>query len=91
MNREELRRKFSSILINNSEENPLECDIYLDMKDSYGLSSLDMPEIISLFQEPSEGIIWINIKGYPMPIEFDDFLEDDLEYILKQLLNGKSN
>ena len=83
MNREQLRKKFSALLIDTSEEHPMECNI--PFGDSYGLSTLELPTVIGMFQIPTEGIIYFQIEGVQYPMEFDEFSVDDLKEILKSL------
>ena len=87
MKREQLRKKFSSILMDTSEENPLEC--YIPFGDSYGLSTLQLPTVTSMFQIPNEGIIYFQIEGVQYPMEFDEFSNAELKEILKFLTNEK--
>lgn len=81
MNRENIRRKLSAILMDTKEEHPLDCNILIGQDEVFGLSSLQMPKIIRLFQQPSEGIIWAVIEGYEQPVEFDDLTDDDVKNI----------
>ena len=83
MKREQLRKKFSALLMNTSEEKPLECNI--PFGDSYGLSTLELPTVTSMFQIPTEGIIYFQIEGVQYPMEFDEFSNEDLKEILKSL------
>ena len=72
LKREQIRRKLSALLMDTSEQNPMEC--YYVVGDAYscGLSTLLMPTIISMFQEPSE---------------FDDMIRSDLNELLEQLID----
>ena len=85
MGLEQIRRKMSALLMDTCEENPLEC--YIQIGEDQGLSSLDLPTITSIFQHPTEGIIYFNIEGCKYPFEFDEILPEDLEYILNILIN----
>lgn len=80
---ENIRKELSNFLIDTSEDNPLICNIIVG--DSYGISDLERPTIINMFQIPGEGIICFNIEGYPEPLEFDDLELEDLVIILKYL------
>lgn len=83
MKREQLRKKFSALLMDTSEDKPLECNI--PFEDSYGLSTLELPTVIGMFQIPTEGIIYFQIEGVQYPMEFDEFSDEDLKEILKSL------
>ena len=87
MKREQIRRKLSALLMDTDEQHPMEC--YYVVGDAYscGLSTLLMPTIISMFQEPSEGIIWFQFEGEQEPREFDDMIRSDLNELLEQLID----
>lgn len=72
MDKEELRHKLSLLLMDTNITNPVNCDIIIGEEEAIGLSSLEMPRIVSIFQEPSEGIIWFQIEGIDELKEFDD-------------------
>lgn len=75
---EEIRHKLSALLMDTDEAHPLQCYIAIGEEEAMGLSSLQIPHVISMFQQPSEGIIWFNLEGVEEPIEFDDMFESDL-------------
>lgn len=85
MNRETIRKKLSVILIDTSEENQLKCNIQIGEKEAVGISTLELPTIISIFQQPEEGIIWFEIEGYENYLEFDEIPKYDLINVLKFL------
>lgn len=68
---ESIRHYFSRILMNTSAENPMMCNIIIDTPWDIGLSSLEKPTIISMYQDPSEGFIYIMYEGTEeyMPLE----------------------
>ena len=72
MDKEELRHNLSLLLMDTNITNPVNCDIIIGEEEAIGLSSLEMPKIVSIFQEPSEGIIWFQIEGIDELKEFDD-------------------
>ena len=86
MIREEMRHKLSAILMDTCEEKPMMCNIIIGESEAMGLSSLELPVVKSMFQQPSEGIIWFNIDGCEEPIEFDDMPLEDIEDILNSIL-----
>ena len=68
---------------------PLECNIELDAF-AYGLSSLEIPHIVAIYQEPSEGTIWFKYDWQDIEDEDDwtdiDFLwSEDLACIVDAL------
>ena len=85
MNREEMRHKLSAILMDTSEEKPMMCSITIGESEAMGLSSNELPVVKSMFQQPSEGIIWFNIEDCEEPIEFDDMPLEDIENILNSI------
>jgi hypothetical protein len=84
---EQIRRKISALLMDTNEQNPMECHYVVGDAYSCGLSTLEMPTIISMFQEPSEGIIWFQFEGEQEPREFDDLVRSDLNELMEQLVN----
>lgn len=72
---EELRHKMSALLMDTSEEKPIECWIPIEPEGTFGLSTNDMLKVGRVFQQPSEGIIWLRLLGDDDYIEFDDFIE----------------
>lgn len=85
MRRETLRHRISGILMDTDEQHPIACNITIGEEQAMGLSSLQMPTIISAFQLPSEGIIYFNIEGFHEPVEFDDLHIKDLMKIFEEL------
>lgn len=77
MCRESLRRKFSALLMNTDEQHPVSCNVLLE-EEVFGLSTLQIPKCIGVFQEPKEGIIWFILEYCEDPIEFDDMFIGDL-------------
>ena len=69
-----------------SEENPIECSITIgEEEEAMGLSSLELPEVIKIFQHPVEGIIYFLIYGMEDYMEFDDLSINDLETIYNNI------
>ena len=56
--REMCRKYLSRLLMDTNEENKLVCEITIEPEGAFGMSSLEMPCIISAWQEPSDGTIW---------------------------------
>lgn len=83
MNRENIRKQLSAMLMDTNEEQPLDCNILIGQDEVFGLSTLQMPKIYKLFQQPSEGIIWAVIEGYEHPVEFDNLTDYDVNQIAK--------
>lgn len=65
-------------------ENPMKCDIIIGENETMGLSTLQMPRVINVFQDPKEGIIYFYIYGDCI-IEFDDIETEDLLKIFNEL------
>lgn len=79
--REMIRMYLSKRLMDTSEGNKLECDIALDTKDCCGLSSLDMPWIIAMWQHPTEGCITF-LTDTRRKRDFDDMDTEELMIIV---------
>lgn len=92
MDKEELRHNLSLLLMDTNITNPVNCDIIIGEKEAIGLSSLEMPKIVSIFQEPSEGIIWFQIEGIDELKEFDDIYDmlskEEWNEVIKRLCVG---
>lgn len=80
--REKLRRRLSAILMDTDEQHPMECNVLIGESEAQGLSSLELPVVVSVFQQPSEGIIWFNIYGCKDSIEFDDMNLEDIVKVI---------
>lgn len=61
--RESQRLWLSRFLMDNDENNPLSCYITLTPAGSFGLSELEKPAVISIYQQSGEGLIWIQFDG----------------------------
>ena len=85
--KEKLRRRLSTILMDTDEQHPLEYNVLIGESEAQGLSSLELPIVVSVFQQPSEGIIWFNIEGCKDPIEFDDMNLEDIINIINYFEN----
>jgi hypothetical protein len=82
----EFYRKFlSKKLMDTNEENQLKVYIPLENDESFGLSTLQLPTVISIWQHPSEGIIYFKFEGQDDYVEFDDMELEDIRQIIKEL------
>lgn len=84
-NIESIRKFLSKKLMDTNEENQLKVYIPLENEESFGLSTLSLPTIISIWQHPSEGIIYFKFDGQDNYVEFDDMDLEYLEQIIKEL------
>lgn len=80
LNREEsadvVRRRLSALLEDTDEQHPMDTHIVIETEESQGLSTLQMPTIIKIFQHPTEGIIYVLYEGTEDYVEVED---DDTE------------
>ena len=83
--REELRHHYSSILMDTDEDHPMKCDIACAFG-GFGLSSLEMPHCIGVWQHPTEGWIYFNFDDNGAPTDFDDMPITELIEILEILI-----
>lgn len=81
---EAVRHNLSAKLMHTSEDNPLEVNISLEF--GYcGISCAEMPTITSIFQDPSEGIIWVKYEYAGDYTELDELHIEDKIQIAKDL------
>jgi hypothetical protein len=73
------RHLISRHLMDTSADKPLTCDIQLET-DAMGLSDNEKIHVESMFQEPSEGIIYFKYRYYPYLTDIDDV---DLDILLE--------
>lgn len=83
-NIESYRKILSQKLMDTNEENQLKVYIPLENDESFKLSALQLPTIISMWQHPSEGIIYFKFEGQNDYVEFDDM---NLEYLDQKYLD----
>lgn len=81
----------SKLLINTSEENPLECEIVIETPKDCGLSSLLLPRINKIWQDPEEGWIRLQYEGNNNIIDFEYLDIEEKLQILKYLEYENSN
>lgn len=81
-----IRNYISRILADNkaTEENPFECNVELDYN-AVGLSSLEMPHVISLFED-KEGILWCNTDWSDSPVDFSELYLENQMTVVKWIL-----
>ena len=79
------RKILSKKLMDTNEENQLKVYIPLENDESFGLSTLQLPTVISIWQHPSEGIIYFKFEGQDDYVEFDDMELECLDQIIKEL------
>ena len=84
-NIESYRKILSKKLMDTNEKNQLKVYIPLENNESIGLSSLELPTVIGMWQHPSEGIIYFKFEGQNDYVEFDDMEFEDIKQIIKEL------
>ena len=87
--KEQLRRKFSALLMHTDIEHPIKCFIQIGEEEAMGLGSLELPTITEVFQEPKEVIIWFKMEGVQDYMEFDLFKLHDLQTIYDELSDSE--
>ena len=85
---EDIRHELSALVMDTTEKHPLECYIPIDTAESQGLSTLELPTIVAIFQD-CEGIIWFKMEGCAEPMEFDDLTLEEVKNILIEVKNLK--
>ena len=79
--RQMVRNYLSRQLMDTNENEKMEVDIVVDVEDAMGLSSLELPNIIKMWQHPSEG--WITCETYGGgEYDFDDWTTRELVQIM---------
>ena len=81
---EAIRQNLSRILMDTNEDNKITCDIILDAE-AMDLSNLENINIVSAWQEPTDGTIWFNICGSDEEINLDDIALEDQVIIVNEL------
>lgn len=82
--RESSRHYISRVLMDTSESNKMECSITMQ-RGYFGLGENEKPEVVAMWQEPSEGIIWLQFYGMTEPMEFDDLPIDNVMDIIENI------
>lgn len=86
---EDIRHQLSALIMDTTEENPLKCEVVVGEDDACGLSSLELPLVVGIFQD-CYACIWVNIYGMAEPMNFDDLTLNDVKEILDEVKNIKS-
>ncbi len=81
---EAIRQHLSHILIDTNEDNKIACDIILEAG-AMGFSDFEKTNIVSAWQEPTDGTIWFNIYGCDEEINLDDIVLEDQVIIVNEL------
>ena len=82
---ESLRHFASRMLMDTSEENPMEIDLIVDTDEDQGLSDLEKLCVKKIYQEPSEGVIWVLFEGTDDYVEWDTLTYSTQFQIIKYL------
>ena len=86
MLRESMHDYLSRVLMDTSEDKPLEKHIYLSNIEGFGISILNFPLIYSMWQRPTEGLIYFAFEqNNSLTIEFNFMLTEDLLTICKHI------
>lgn len=80
-----VRARLSALLSFTDEDHPMNVDIILETKKDVGLSTLQKPHIIKIFQDPKEGIMWMLMEGADDYIEIEE--EDEMAQIIEYILS----
>jgi len=83
---ESIRHNVSLKLMDTNKENPLKVYIPLE-HGAMGLSTLQMPTIVKLWQHPTEGLISFCYEDDPHEIDFDFLSIEDRVQIVNHLEN----
>ena len=86
---EDIRHELSALVMDTDEEHPVQCEVTIGEDEAQGLSSLELPLVVGVFQD-CYAQIWVNIYGMDEPMEFDDLPLNDVKNILDEVKNLKS-
>ena len=86
---EDIRHELSALIMETSEEEPFPCEVTIGEDEAQGLSTLQMPLVVSVFQD-CYACIWVNIDGTEEPTNFDDLTLSDVKSILKEVKRLRS-
>lgn len=91
--REDLRHQLAHILIDTDEDNQMDCSVRVGEEEAQGLSSLELPEVVKIYQIPGDGTIWVKIAGLVNDddgyVNIDELSVLDLKAILADLRLSK--
>jgi hypothetical protein len=86
LKKENARNVLSALLADTDEKNPMNVDIILETSEDMGLSTLQKPHVIKVFQDPKEGIMWMLFEGADDYIEIEE--DDEMEQIINYINNN---
>lgn len=78
------RDKISALLMDTDEQHHISVHIPLELGENQGLSTNDMLTVEEIWQNPTEGIIMLKIRGIEEPEELEVY-EECLEQIYRYL------
>lgn len=85
---ESIRQYLSRMLMFHDENNPLDCNFIISTYEDCGLSELEKPTIISMYQMSGEGIIYLKFEGDNDYIELDELEVEVQLSILEAIENN---
>ena len=85
----ELRHILSPILMDTDEDNPIKCDVPLE-RDAFGISTLEMPHVTGVWQDPTEGWIYFDFDCGG-PCDFDDMDIQDIIDVINAILDDAND
>lgn len=67
------------------ESNPLECDIVIEPMGTFGLSDLEKPNLVGMYEQSGEGIIMLRFEGVSEYVEMDFIDLETIVFIVGEL------
>lgn len=86
---ESIRQYFSRLLMDTDAENPLTCHYVIETPEDCGLSDLEKPTLISMYQDPTEGYMYFLFEGTEEYCDFEEFSLSALMLIINAIENNK--
>jgi hypothetical protein len=84
---ESIRQYLSRMLMFHDENNPLDCNFIISTSEDCGLSELEKPTVISMYQMSGEGIIYLKFEGDNDYIELDE-LEVEIQLSILEAIEN---
>lgn len=82
---ESIRQYFSRLLVDTDAENPKQCYHIISTPEDMGLSDLEKPTLVSMYQDPSEGYIYLLFEGNEKYVELEELETHFAIYIIQQI------
>lgn len=83
--RQNIKEYLTKILANTSEDNPKNVFIVIDEEFYFGLSSLELPHVNSIWYDDNDMIIYFQIDYCGSPTDFDNMTTGELITVVEEI------